>query len=626
MEVLGVAPTIQTGTVSAIGPCVAPVTYSILEQDQPTTGRVRVNGSTGTFEYTVLYAFDALTWFDIMLTDTQPCGLAHIAVMLKTDPLIRNQWHIQNNGLDAFSSNWPVYGNDTNVAPAWLAGYSGNGIKVGVVDTGLSYYEFDLSLNIDLAHSFNFLNGSNDATPATTSGFDNGTEVGGIIAGVAFNATGGRGVAFNAVLRGYNLLAPGAFSVANMAKSLGGDPLSADNDLFVASFGPAPSNLPTASGVYDTIYATSGSLRGGLGATVVTAAGDDFVDWAQSAGRDVCADARRLGVSCGDPANDERKGGTSPLVVAATGADGEHSSYSNTGSAIWISAPGGEYGLNFDYTTGPNFDPGIITTTRRGCLYYVNALNPLDSLGAHPFAPDCGYTATMHGTSAAAANVAGVIALMLEANRNLSVRDIKYILAKTASRPEPAFTGVSATDLISGTSIVLEQGWTMNAAGTTFSNRYGFGGIDAGEAVAMAKTYASYLPVEQTSNRYEALATPPANITPQSMTGRSIVFSVTEPFTQVETAQVFLNLATTPGLHCNQVELTSPSGTRSILLHAASGFSNSALIDVSFVSNAFYGEPVNGTWTLTYFDFCPASTTPSALSTTAPQRLLVTGH
>ena len=44
----------------------------------------------------------------------------------------------------------------------------------------------------------------------------------------------------------------------------------------------------------------------------------------------------------------------------------------------------------------------------------------------------------MNGTSAAAPNVAGVVALMLEANPRLSSRDVKYILASTAKRVDPA--------------------------------------------------------------------------------------------------------------------------------------------------------------------------------------------
>jgi hypothetical protein len=87
---------------------------------------------------------------------------------------------------------------------------------------------------------------------------------------MAFNGKGGRGVAYNATLRGYNLLAPGASSVANMAAALGSDPVSADNDLFNASFDANPIALPTFSGVSQAITITTYTLRGGLGAAMAT--------------------------------------------------------------------------------------------------------------------------------------------------------------------------------------------------------------------------------------------------------------------------------------------------------------------------------------------------------------------
>src|SRR5262249_23656482 len=149
-------------------------------------------------------------------------------------------------------------------------------------------------------------------------------------------------------------------------------------------------------------------------------------------------------------------------------------------------------------------DPAIVTTSRDGCsnTLYGKAVNALDGLGANPFAPNCEYTAVMNGTSSATPNVSGVVAMMLEANPKLSVRDIKYILARTAKRVDPTFAGVTSTNVLSGNStpIPLEQGWTTNAAGYSFSNRYGFGGVDASAAIAMAKTYADYLPPIANSN------------------------------------------------------------------------------------------------------------------------------
>ena len=605
VNVLGVAASAVTGSVSAIDPQGLPLAFSI--KTTPQFGTASVTSGTGVFTYTIAgHTQAASDSFTVTVSNGQTQSTAQVNVQLKADPLLQNQWHIQNVGQDAFSSTLPFAGNDMNVTGAWTTGYSGNGMKVGVVDTGLESAHEDLAANVDVGNSFNFLTGLNDPSQAAGNpGFDHGTAVAGIIGAAAFNGHGGRGVAFNARLRGYNFLAPGATTLANMAKSLGGDAISRDNDLFNVSFGAVPTALPSFSGAFQAIAVNSLTLRSGLGAAIVNAAGNDFEDWGSSPNTGWCKYANEFGVSCGDPATDERRGGYVPIIVGAIGADGKHSSYSNTGSSLWISAPGGEYGLNAAYTTGPNFDPAIVTTSRTGCANsnYPTAVNPLDSMGANSFALDCQYTATMNGTSSATPNVAGVAAMMLEANPNLSVRDLKYILAKTAKKVDAGFPGISSTTILPGATVVLEQGWVPNSAGWSFSNRYGFGAVDAAAAVAMAKSYTAYLPAVQEGSFHPFLAPPPATITPSSATGNAIVFTVAESFNTVEFAVVFLNIASTPGLHCNQVELASPSGTKSILMHAANGFTNVSVVNSRFLSNAFYGEPVNGDWTLTFFDF-----------------------
>jgi len=143
----------------------------------------------------------------------------------------------------------------------------------------------------------------------------------------------------------------------------------------------------------------------------------------------------------------------------------------------------------------------------------------------------------------------------------------------------------------------------------------------------MAKNYTSYLPaVQNNTGNYSFIAAPPAVITPYSTVGGTISFPVSESFQTVEFVVVFVNIATTPGLPCNQIELTSPSGTKSILLHAANGFTNTGLANSRFESNAFYGEPINGTWVLRFLDFCQPSGTQTTLSTSQPQVLLFAGH
>jgi len=628
VNVMGVAATSAPAQLSASDRESLTLTYTITTP--PTVGTATVNKNTGAVSYAVPGFVTATTdSFVVTVANLGASAPSTANVSLNSDPLLTNQWHIQNVGQNSFASTLPVAGNDMNVTGAWTAGYSGKGIKVGVVDTGIEAAHEDLAANVDLAHSINFLGGSDPTPSGSTVGFDHGTAVAGIIGAAAFNGKGGRGIAYNAVLRGYNYIAPGVSQTnAALSASLGGSTASADSDLFNLSIGSIANALQPYSQAIAAISGATLSLRGGRGAAIVNAAGNDFND-IEGNSSPLCAVARQYGVSCGDPANDVRRGGDTPIVVGALNAAGTHALYSNTGSSLWVSAPGGEYGLNSTYVAGAsNYGPAIVTTSRDGCTNTLNgkAVNPLDNMGANPLAANCQYTAVMNGTSSATPNVSGAVALMLEANPNLSVRDIKYILAKTAKRVDPTFPGVSSTTVISGANITLEQGWVPNGGGFTFSNRYGFGAVDAAAAVAMAKSYTTYLPAQQTNAGNYSFTAPTPVTVPQSASGLAITYPVLETFSTVEFVVVFVNIDSTPGLPCNQIELTSPTGTKSILLHAANGFTNSAIANSRFESNAFYGEPINGTWTLRFFDFCAGSSPSTVLSTTTPQTLLFAGH
>jgi subtilisin family serine protease len=643
--VLGIAATVAQAAVSASDRENLPLTYTLATP--PLLGIATVDPATGAVTYTLpTSAGGTSDQFTVQVANAEASSIGTVTVALQSDPLLPNQWHLQDTGATAFASTLPVPGNDIDVAGAWAAGYTGQGIKVGIVDTGLEASHEDLAANVDLSHSHNFATGSNDPSPDPAAvGPDHGTEVAGIIGAVAFNGLGGRGIAYHASLRGYNFLA--AQSITSEAQSLGGAPVSADNDVFNASFESDGVSLPQSDPTMQAILANTSTLRSGLGAAVVQAAGNDFGIWEaeyeqdQSVAQQLCAAAEHYDVSCGAPASDPARTSPVPIIVGALDADGTHASYSDTGPALWISAPGGEYGLDADYIPGLTpataYMPAIITTARDGCINanypasysgfpasVPSGVNPLDADGANALASDCQYTATMNGTSAATPMVTAVVALMLQANPRLSVRDIKDILARTARQVDPTFTGVR--DATSG--ITFDLGWVRNAAGLRFSNYYGFGGVDAAAAVSMARGYGSYLPTVRTSaGNYSYTAAAPNDVVPpESASGYPIHFNVSESFRTVETATVTLNLPTTPGVYCDQVELTSPSGTRSILLHAANGFSNTSIVNAAILSNAFYGEPIQGTWTLTLYDYCAASGTSTELSTSAPQTLTFTGH
>ena len=109
-------------------------------------------------------------------------------------------------------------------------------------------------------------------------------------------------------------------------------------------------------------------------------------------------------------------------------------------------------------------------------------------------------------------------------------------------------------------------------------------------------------------------ATVPAN----STQGVRITFPVAATFNTIEQVVAFFNLASTPHLTCNQIELTSPAGTKSILMHFGTGFDQYSVSNARMLTNAFYGEPVNGNWVLAFYDFCYPNGTPTVL-TSVPQ-------
>ncbi|PIP94281.1 MAG: peptidase S8, partial [Bdellovibrio sp. CG22_combo_CG10-13_8_21_14_all_39_27] len=225
----------------------------------------------------------------------------------------------------------------------------------------------------------------------------------------------------------------------------------------------------------------------------------------------------------------------------------------------------------------------------------------------------CDYTNTFNGTSSAAPHVSGLIALLLEVNPNLTSRDVKHILATTARRID-ANRGDSGHPLgmdLSGHT--YEMGWTQNAAGYYFHNWYGFGAADVDAAVAMAKTYSTNLGTMKQSNSAFSSGSGNINVAipDESATGVSRTLTITQNY-KIEAVQVKVNI--THGRPGDLgIELTSPSGTKSILmninnalLHARKIASQPVwtadLTNFVMLSNAFYGENSQGTWTIKVID------------------------
>lgn len=149
--------------------------------------------------------------------------------------------------------------------------------------------------------------------------------------------------------------------------------------------------------------------------------------------------------------------------------------YSSTGSSLWVTAPGGMFGID---------NPAIITTDLVGCGAGASTTTRFFNTNQYGNNPNCNYTSTFTGTSAAAPMVSGIAALIWQVNHQLTWRDVRHILASTARKIDGNFTPIK----LDNSDFVAEPGWVHNKAGFSHHNWYGFGLVDAQAAVNMARS------------------------------------------------------------------------------------------------------------------------------------------
>ena len=212
------------------------------------------------------------------------------------------------------------------------------------------------------------------------------------------------------------------------------------------------------------------------------------------------------------------------------------------------------------------------------------------------------YISMFNGTSSAAPNASGAIALLLETQPELTWRDVKHILAKTARRLHADIPRVRVA--FGGTPAVLQHGWITNAAGYHFHNWYGFGAIDVDAAVALAATHVPNSLGVFTESAPLRLATA-LTIPDHDGGGLTQIQNVTglSRTANIEAVQLRIEVRH-PSPRELGFELTSPAGTRSIINpvfnRALDGVDSP--LDWTILSNAFYGEPPTGEWTLNVID------------------------
>ena len=448
------------------------------------------------------------------------------------DPLFPMQWHLNNVG-----QTGGVAGQDLHVLPAWEAGYTGAGTVIGIVDDGLQYTHPDLAQNYLASASWDFNGG--DADPAPGAGNNHGTAASGVAAARDDGASCGVGVAYRAQLAGLRLIAaPSTDAQEAQALTHANDAIH----IYSNSWGPSDDGRRLEGpGTLARQALLEGVTNGrqGLGNIFVWAGGNGNLNQ-DNVNYDGWANSRYV------------------IAVGAMDHRGLQSYYSEPGAPLLVTAPSsGEF-------------VGITTT---------------DLLGSNGYnGGDC--SSGFSGTSAAAPQVAGVAALMLQANAALGWRDVRHILLATAKK----------TDLAS-------PGWRLNGAGRAVHHAYGYGRVDASAAVSAARGRVRNLAAEESLGSGAIVVN--QAVPDNNATGVSSVIPV-GPNLIVEGVEVVFSAAH-PRRGDLQVVLTSPSGAESILAEAHQD-SNANYSNWTFTSVRHWGEPSAGPWQIRVTDAAAGST------------------
>ena len=597
--------TAKTVTISASDPEGSSLTYTL---SSVPTSKVSgsVSGTTLTLTPVSTYVGTAALTLSVSDGTLTTAKTFNLIVGSIDDPLYQYQWHLNNTGQTNFSSSSGSSSQDINVDTTIASGNTGAGIIVAIVDSGLEIAHEDLAANVVSGGSWDYAGGDTDPTAgvggcnAGNCTGDHGTSVAGLTAAVGFNSKGGRGVAPSASLKGFNFLA--GQSTANNVSALGGASYSADVDIFNQSYGGTRYGDSLVNSTVAAQYLSGvTNLRSNKGAIYIKSSGNSYNGVSYSGTYYSCDTLYgfNTGLTCQSSNADPTNALPYNILVGALGATGVKSSYSTSGSAVWVSAPGGEYGSS---------SPAMMTTDQSGCsIGYVrtsqtsssNGFNQHSGGSPHAENAGCKYTATFNGTSSAAPVLSGAVALILKANPALTWRDVKHILATTSDQVDASKSNIIST--INGGPFISVPAWTTNGAGHKFHQWYGFGRVNVGAAVSAANSYTAGSLGSFNTTSWQDSGSLSAVIPDNNSAGitNTIAVSASEIIEAVQ-IKISLTHSYTGDLG---ITLTSPAGTRSVLFTPYSFFFDTDdLSNFVLLTNAFYGESTNGNWTVGVVD------------------------
>ncbi|MGN1357036.1 MAG: S8 family serine peptidase [Succinivibrionaceae bacterium] len=592
-------------------------------------------------------------------------------VYFSRDPLSIYQWYIKNNGLDAFDvASFDKRGNlryprmgwkhsrdpglDLNITEAWSQKATGRGIKVIVYDSGIDPHNPDLKNKLDLSQAVNFFGGKYETDHNYYVHNTHGTSVAGIIGAEADNGIGIKGIAYDAKL------------IPWICNNLWEDYLNfhfpTDAQIFQSSEGSGPGKI-----INTTPYPKS-VLKANLNFFLSKGNYYQVYYYEHLPGS---ALTRQLYSGCiyyGSSCSETPKLSTIPLyypilaAVSGINAIGEHLDRASTDLyALGANASVGSDVMFVGFNAMSKSDnlnkgsKGIFTTTvensskntaliflkkqvtradqdvYKSYMDFYSQKDPDNKTGA--------FSGFFNGTSAATPMISGVAALVRSVNKNLTWMDVYDIMIKSAShdklKKRPGIRDDANIWFEDGRKLQVERPTKENGAGFFHSNVYGFGLIDAGLAVAIAKQYkpsklktinAAFLKTTRIKSRdllkFKAAdnvedATSEVVINNRN-TERiySVVIEIPSRFLkkyELEEGACDKSNRTEAGYYTNiyynrkcrisdltftQLEVESPSGTVSIIKPMGSMILIIKNLDqpLRLESKAFYGEKMTGKW------------------------------
>ncbi len=367
------------------------------------------------------------------------------------DPFFSGQWHLEDRDP---TTAVPV-GFDLNVRAAWPV-TRGEGVVVADADDGMDMTHPDLAANLTNTNQWNFTTSQPDGSHPSTSQM-HGTAVAGLIAAVGNNGVGVSGVAPAAQLASW-VIWDASDNIADELQLMEmyefhPNAVSVENHSW-GSVGGAQSPLPELenTGIQNAVQ----QGRGGKGVVLVRAAGNYRLD--DGGGNAAIGNGNDDGYT-----QDPRE-----IAVAGVRSTGRAASYSTPGANVLVAAFTGDFLVDTPDGGTTNY-PSLFTTDRIGALGYNS------DTSNHP--DYCFGDTGFDGTSGSTPQIAGLCALILSANPQLTYRDVQQLLIFSARHLDLADPDIQT-----------------NGAGFRVSHNVGFGVPDTGQAVFLARAWSNRPP------------------------------------------------------------------------------------------------------------------------------------